>query len=157
MKIAPRALVVPKVNVLVTTKVTNAPNQLDQLWTMPLMGSSPVFRDETANSIQHFWLRLFGGRHGPPGGGKLRCADSGRVAGWILTRLGGFNLRLNFFRNHRRVAGGRVVQRHALYLGEINDCPQMKSDTIQLIFGQVERPEPHRQRELRPTRLLQFD
>ena len=25
---------------------------------------------------------------------------------------------------NRRVASGRVVQRHALYLGEINDCQQ---------------------------------
>ena len=44
---------------------------------------------------------------------------------------------------NKRVAGGRVVQRHALYLGEINDSQQEAwRKTIEYFRGGPE-PPPH--------------
>ena len=41
---------------------------------------------------------------------------------------------------NRRVAGGRVVQRHVLYLGEINDSQQLAWRKSVELFPE---PEPH--------------
>ena len=44
---------------------------------------------------------------------------------------------------NRRCAGGRVVQRHVLYLGEINDSQRAAwCKTIEVVQTQAQRPQP---------------